>query len=1589
MGRKHKGISMGQMSGGLLRSRLLVGVATIAIAAPVADRAVAQEAKWQPWLEAGGMGGSDRSFGDVDMFVPVWQDPTSLLFADVRGRFSTDPSQEGNFGLGYRTQIDPEWILGGYGYFDLQNSENDNLFYQITLGAEAMSVDWDFRLNGYIPLNSSGYDVSSKAGLKISGNTIQMQAGEEKALYGFDGEVGWRIPIFPADGDVDVRAFVGGYYFNTSDVQTEAGPRGRLEVRLYDLDLLGVQSRLTLNGEVQWDEVRGTQGLGGLELRIPLGAVTGEAGPKLSPLDRRMVDRVRRDVDIVTQAGAFGNPEDVIVDGLTVKTHTIYFADANGGGNGSKGNPTDLASAVSGAPANSHAIIVVQGNAGAIGVDNPLQLQDGQALIGGKSTVKLTGADSGQTVDFHAPGKRPTLVGANPNQDLIQLTPDGQNRVTGLNLTGSFYNGIFGFNVERAIITGNTITGAVNDGVYLFQDGTGAHASSFVKIEKNTIVGNAGDGIDITNYVTNGTAITQSVIVDKNTASGNAGDGIILFNRAVFAGSSISQAAQVNNNTANFNGYAGIAAINHAQSGGTIDQQLLIDPNTVNYNGSIGTFAAGIFAFNIADTGGSITQAAAISDNVALGNTGAGIVIGNAALTGGTVSQTVSADGNTANGNAYAGIALFNTAISGGVVSQIASLTDDIANGNGVGASSIAGSGIFLGNFALSGGVVHQTAAINDATVEGNEAAGIALYNIGIAAGAQISQTVAISGAVAAGNSIGVQVLNAFDDDSSGAGAGLSQVVLVQDSTIVDNFAGIVAVGRLYDGNFTQAIGITGNTIVGNEFGGILIANQVLNNVSGGTASLSQAIGIDHNSIAYNGGFLFISGSSAATFSAAVIGGGVQVLLQAENEGSSGVANLSSTISVTYNTFRNNFAIGSVSSGSSVATVTIGADLIVTRTGLNEGNDGVVNVSGNVLTIANNSIINSNPDFLSEGLLPAVIINDNAINGTSSNGITGGVVNFVSNITTIQGNDFESVGVLVTQTGINAASSGGVVQLIGNALNIQGNEFNDTALIVGTTGVNEASSGGLVQLVSNSINITGNQFTDSTLFVASSGFNEGGSGGTVQLVSNSTRIQANFLTNSDIIVDSSVANFASSGLVRNDDNILAITGNSISGGSIADLNFVVNGTSGGTQSGGVAQMVSNSIDISDNTIASGGILVVNTGSNGAASNGTVAMVSNTFTIDANTLIHSYSGIIVVDAASQSNGTGGSVTLSDSFHITNNTIAGAYTSGGLSSLGTGIFFWSSIDNENPSGSAILADGVTIAGNNVSDVIAIGLAVNGSDNNATSGSVVMGNTLSIADNTVSGPVIVVNVVGNSAPNGSAQASNVVSITNNDITSGDLTSGGGNFVGLIVENTANNNASAGSAGMRSTMSIVGNTITGDRGFGAIVFEGAHNRGGGSATLSSSIDFSSNTVSGQTLGVLFGASADSGAITQTGVMSNNLITSNAAIGQSSGGINAIGAVNFLAGNTNAGTASQGFILTGNTISQNEGNGVFTFATGAGTTQDIALSSGNAVTSNGLFGLYLANAGGATVTFHTDGTNLTGNSSGPLHTTGTVNIPN
>ena len=266
--------------------------------------------KWTGYLEFLGKPGTERSLGQPDLFLPILQDTNDMTFFNLRGQLQFDNTDvsEYNIGLGHRHMF-TDWILGGYGYYDHRNTQLGNAYRQFTGGMELMSVDWAFRVNGYLPENKTETVTGGATFNAVrAGDQLNMEIDgivQEKALPGLDGEVGYLLPI-PWDGYTAVfdetRVYAGGYHFNGEDqFESVTGPRGRVEWRAYDLPVLGPGSRFMMGVEAQWDEPRGSQAFGLASLRIPFDVFSDKSErTQLAGLDRRMLQPVIRDVDVVT-----------------------------------------------------------------------------------------------------------------------------------------------------------------------------------------------------------------------------------------------------------------------------------------------------------------------------------------------------------------------------------------------------------------------------------------------------------------------------------------------------------------------------------------------------------------------------------------------------------------------------------------------------------------------------------------------------------------------------------------------------------------------------------------------------------------------------------------------------------------------------------------------------------------------------------------------------------------------------------------------------------------------------------------------------------------------------------------------------------------------------------------------------------------------------------------------------------------------------------------------------------------------------------------------------------------------------------------
>lgn len=608
--------------------------------------AFAQDPEWleeddylyRAYFDFSAAAGSQRETGQGLLFVPLAQDAESIFFADLRGNIFDNSSLEGNFGLAYRRMVSDQWIAGLYGFFDIRRSEFNNTFEQGSFGFELLSIEWDFRVNGYVPTLKQKR-VGSLSTAYLSGTNIVVQGGEERAYWGTDFEVGRLVKTFDEmEIDAELRAYAGGYYFDNSapGFKEMAGPRMRLEFRMFDLPILGNGSRVVLGGQYQYDELRGSQGTGMVTVRVPLPGSRG--GQRLNRFQRRMVTPIVRDIDIVlNQARGPVEQAKLQKTGQVLNNVTVIDADTVG-----------AEGVFNGAGADS--VVLFDGTAGTINTSTGFVFNEGQLALAGGKSVNVIGCDSGSVASFNY-GSQPTVNGTLDTIDVFTMVDNSS--IIGMNITGG-ENGIYGNGISGFTIACNTISGAYDDGAHL--DGTINGT-----IIDNTFTGNGlttdNDGLEVEDFVGGS--------ISGNTFNNNA--------YGFYSANEIS-GGTISNNTAHNNLYPGfyftdisdgtIASNTARENGGDgFYFEGLISGGTIAYNTAIQNvdgfyydtgMTGGDFSYNTAsqntDDGFDLYDIAGgtVTNNIANGNGENGLKVEGFIL-GGTISDNY-ASGNTKNG---------------------------------------------------------------------------------------------------------------------------------------------------------------------------------------------------------------------------------------------------------------------------------------------------------------------------------------------------------------------------------------------------------------------------------------------------------------------------------------------------------------------------------------------------------------------------------------------------------------------------------------------------------------------------------------------------------------------------------------------------------------------------------------------------------------------------------------------------------------------------------------------------------------------------------------------------------------------------
>ncbi|WOF75784.1 inverse autotransporter beta domain-containing protein [Parvibaculaceae bacterium PLY_AMNH_Bact1] len=438
------------------------------------------EPNWEPWVEAGGTLSNRNDRVEAVGWVPIVQDDDQLLFVEARGKLFEGGSEEGNFALGYREMRPNGWNLGVWGGYDIRTSENGNTFHQIAGGVEALSKDWDVRLNGYYPLEdqksigtssttSTSSIVSTGPALSLVGSQLffarggattttvtTTSAGFDLAAWGVDGEAGRRAPleewfdwVQPVEEGVDLfdheaRIFLGGFYFDNS-LFPEAiwGPRLRGEWRLNDVFDSLPGSRLTFEVEAQHDDVRKEQIEFGVRLRIPLGS-PNRSHKALAAQSARMMEALERDTDIVTRSRAGSTVTSVTSVDLPTTLEPVKDPNTNVDLDQVVFLDTPGTAQVQVTAAGGNSLIVLQGGNGTFG---QTILQADQSIVGGAQGILVEGRASGVQDTYVAPGAAAT-VHVLAEADAVRVA--NNSHVTGLTISSNGLQATDGINIPNA-----------------------------------------------------------------------------------------------------------------------------------------------------------------------------------------------------------------------------------------------------------------------------------------------------------------------------------------------------------------------------------------------------------------------------------------------------------------------------------------------------------------------------------------------------------------------------------------------------------------------------------------------------------------------------------------------------------------------------------------------------------------------------------------------------------------------------------------------------------------------------------------------------------------------------------------------------------------------------------------------------------------------------------------------------------------------------------------------------------------------------------------------------------------------------------
>lgn len=446
-------------------------------------------------------GAGVNPYGSFAAFFPLLQTPgKNLTF--IEGKMLVDTNNGelgGNFLLGHRFfNAAKDTVFGGYVSYDIRNTDQA-VFNQLGLGLESLSDNWDFHLNGFIPLGNSSKQLAENftGTSRLQGNTLQLDRVRlfQESLSGVDAEIGTKLAAWNNGG---LRGYLGSYYYTGEHTSGFVGVRGRVA---------GTWNNLVAGLSLQNDSQFDTR----LVFNIGVSLGGGNTNPGNQSLLARVGESVERESTILVNNQIVNDS----VPALLAKDQPLNIINVASGGNsdGSFESPygfDKLQTALNDAAAKPDSIVYVRADnnspsLGAFTVPNGVQVISSaqpQIINTLQGNIKLPGSGSGispkvtGTVTLASNGSKQTLSG-------FAIT----------NTTGQA--GIVGQNNTNATISYNqvTINGANTDLVLAGRGIVLQGASGTTNINNNTVKNAIGEGIRLDN-VSGKANITNNIVLN-------------------------------------------------------------------------------------------------------------------------------------------------------------------------------------------------------------------------------------------------------------------------------------------------------------------------------------------------------------------------------------------------------------------------------------------------------------------------------------------------------------------------------------------------------------------------------------------------------------------------------------------------------------------------------------------------------------------------------------------------------------------------------------------------------------------------------------------------------------------------------------------------------------------------------------------------------------------------------------------------------------------------------------------------------------------------------------------------------------------